>query len=496
MKKIKPLLLLFLCVSLWWSCSDGPTNSTDNQTISAKKQFVWEGMNFWYLWQQEVDKLADDFKTTNRYHNYLQKFDNAKALFEDLRYSEDRFSWFVDNYKKQAQAFKGISKSFGFSYGLPRIREGSDKLIGYVQYVIPNTPADKAGLQRGDLFTKVNGQTLTVDNYFELLQNDTYTLTLATIEGNAIRTTDQTVQMQAVEIHKNPVFMAKVIDTSGVKVGYLMLNAFRANYHRALNDSIGALMQQGIDELVLDLRYNGGGAFTTCVALASMISGKDSTHVFAKFNYNEKRSALNSTQSFLNKLPVNNKSGGSIPMNKLSLDRLYVLTGSGTASASEMVINGLKPYIDVILIGEQTVGKDVGSITIYDSPSPYVNKEKANPDHTIALQPIVVRITNSEGESYSHFEPPRPESNNVGFPPDYPVFETAYLKNLPPLGDPDDPLLAQALQLILNPAAAKQQAAYRVQPPQRPVVADSRDLQPFGKAMHLLQMPKVHTSSQ
>src|SRR5699024_8798321 len=122
--------------------------------------------------------------------------------------------------------------------------------------------------------------------------------------------------------------------------------------------------------------------------------------IFAKYIYNKKRTALNSLVKFYNELPVDDKDGGDIPMNKLSLNRVYILTGFGTASASEMLINGLKPYIDVVLIGEQTIGKDVASITVYDSPPFYYTKKNINPNHKIALQPIVIRLFNSNNQNY------------------------------------------------------------------------------------------------
>src|SRR5699024_9768092 len=129
------------------------------EEASAEKQFVWEGMNYWYLWQQEVPELGDDyFETEQAYHEYLNGFADAEALFEALQYRDDRFSWFIEDYEQQEQAFQGISKSFGFSFGLVGI-SGSNDIFGYVQYVLPDSPAERAGLERGDLFTGVNGTT-------------------------------------------------------------------------------------------------------------------------------------------------------------------------------------------------------------------------------------------------------------------------------------------------------------------------------------------------
>jgi hypothetical protein len=137
---------------------------------------------------------------------------------------------------------------------------------------------------------------------------------------------------------------------------------------------------------------------------------------------------------------------------------------------------------EIILIGEQTVGKDVGSITVYDSPPYYNSKDNINPDHKIALQPIVVKLFNSNGQDY-YFSPIREGSNNTGFPPDYAVHETSYLENgLPPLGDPDDPLLAKALQIITGGPVAKLKPTTEFI---GPLFKDSRDLKPFGKEMYL-----------
>src|SRR5699024_2021466 len=177
---------------------------------SEKKQFVWKGLNLWYYWQQEVPQLGDDyFDNDQAFQNYLIGFTDAETLFNTLLYDEDRFSWFIDDYEKQEEAFKGISKSFGFSFGLIRLQDSND-IFGYVQYVVPDTPAEEAGLERGDLFTAVNGTQLTVNNYMGLLDDDRYTLTMATIHDNTISETDETVSMTAEEIHENPVFMAKV----------------------------------------------------------------------------------------------------------------------------------------------------------------------------------------------------------------------------------------------------------------------------------------------
>lgn len=482
MKKITRLSLIFLLFSLTlWGCKEKIDEA------SSEKQFVWNAMNYWYYWQKSVPELADDmafFKNEQDFQDYLRDYSDAEALFEDLIYQDDDFSFFIDDYEVFLQSRQGISEDFGFEYGLVQPDEGSNDIFGYVQYVLDGTPADEAGLTRGDIFTGINGTALTVNNFRSLLANSTYELTLAESVDGDITETGETVTMNAEQITEDPIYVSKVFDTGSAKVGYLMYNSFQTNSHENLNDVFGNFIAEGIDELVLDLRYNGGGAVITSATLASMISGLGSSEIFAKYTFNEKRSNQGSIVRFQDKLRVYNEDGeqtDEISMNKLSsLDQLFVLTGFGTASASEAVINGLNPFMDVTIIGRQTVGKDDASLTLYDTIDgpPYTDRDNANPDHKNAIQPIVLKIKNSVGES-----------NGEGFIPvgDNFIREIDFLLDigtLPPLGDENDPLLARALELISGEPVAKQLAAPA--PFRGEMFRDSRDLERFGKDMYVL----------
>jgi carboxyl-terminal processing protease len=129
--------------------------------------------------------------------------------------------------------------------------------------------------------------------------------------------------------------------------------------------------------------------------------------------------------------------------------------------------------MDVILIGQQTVGKDDGSITVYDSPPNYNSRSNANPGHMRAMQPIVFKIFNSNDEDYPN-----------GFFPEVQVREIDYLDDLPPLGDVNEPLLAAALEMITGePALARMRTARLIH---GEMVFESRDLLPFDREMYLL----------
>ena len=248
-----------------------------------------------------------------------------------------------------------------------------------------------------------------------------------------------------------------MIETEGSRVGYLMYNSFRFNFHDDLNQRFGDFKTAGIDDLVIDLRYNGGGALITSALLASLISGVSSEEIFAELIHGSKRESRNSTFDFLDSVPVYDDEGNfrrTDNINSLGMNRLYVLTSRNSASASEALINGLLPFgVEVFVIGEVTAGKDEGSITVYDAPevnySPRNEEErsKINPNHMRAMQPIIFKIFNKERGDYPD-----------GFFPDVEMREFDFLQNLPELGDPNEPLLSVALSHIKGegfPAVAK-----------------------------------------
>jgi C-terminal processing protease CtpA/Prc len=226
-------------------------------------------------------------------------------------------------------------------------------------------------------------------------------------------------------------------------VGYLVYNSFRSSYNDELNTAFAYFKNEGIQELVLDLRLNGGGSVLTSAYLASMINSVAGTETFAKLTFNAKHTNQNSSYTFQNKLNVYDVSGtkiGEENINRLTgINQLYVLTSSSTASASEMIINGLKPFMSVKVIGTTTYGKNVGSITLYDSPSSdYTSESSANSAHLYAMQPIVFQIYNKLDQS----------DYTQGFVPDIEVKEYQFWNNILPFGDENEVVLKVALDNI------------------------------------------------
>lgn len=444
--KIIILLFVISFTIVFHSCKNDDDSTPETST--SVNDFVWKAMNTWYYWQNSVSDLADNrFSNNSEYNTFIEAQQSPDNLFHSLLYDygdTDRFSWIVDDYHELENQFSNINYGFGMDYGLVLTGQNTSNLFGYIQYVLPNSPAENAGLQRGDIFTHINGTQLTTSNYLELLENSTIELKLGYIENGQLFETNEVISLTKVEIHENPIYLSTIMNEGTHKIGYLVYNGFRANYNDELNDAIGQLKNQGITDLILDLRYNGGGSVQTSTYLGSMITGQFPQEAFTHLTFNKKRSSNNSTYLFENEAKLFDNSleqTGTFPLNHLNLNRLYVITTRGTASASEMLISCMRPYINVVTVGTQTYGKTVGSITLYDSPSSYyTSNENINNSHTWALQPIVFEYKNTKNQSGS----------TTGIVPNVEINELNFLENLEQLGNPNEPLLSAAISQITN----------------------------------------------
>lgn len=447
MKFSKSLIVLISLSFLTTGCF----KDNDDNLISATEinDFVWKGMNSWYNWQPQVPDLADSKKDdANAYTAYLNQFAKPDDLFNSIIYQKDivdRFSWFIDDYIVQEQQFQGISKSFGMRFQSVQINSSGDVIL-YVRYVAENSPASAANIKRGDIINALDGTQLNNTNFnteVSKLSNDTVTFSFAQENGGALTFVEDKTITTAV-IYENPVYLTKVFpDINGKKVGYLIYNGFRSSYNDELNAAFATFKSENIDELVLDLRLNGGGSVETSSYLASMIDANAGEGKFADLKFNSKHENQNGAYNFSNTLNIynaDNTKTGNESINRLtSISKLYILTSGSTASASEMIINGLKAYIPVKLIGTTTYGKNVGSITLYDSPSTdFQDRASANPNHTNAMQPIVFQIFNKNGKS----------DYTQGFSPDIEVKEYEYWNNILPFGDKNEVVLKAALDDI------------------------------------------------
>ena len=432
MKKIAiSSLLLFLFV-MPFGCTDMDDNPVP--TSLEIKDFIWKGMNLYYLWQADVPNLADDrFANQTQLNTFLEPFNSPTELFNSLRVPSptDRFSVIFSDYTVLEGILSGNTLNNGMDYGL-RYKSGSTTdIYGWVRYIIPNSDASTKAISRGNIFYAINGTPLTIDNYKTLLANDTYTVDFADYNSGAITPNGQSISLTKTNLAENPILMSTVINQGTHNIGYLMYNGFYASYDGQLNTVFGSYVSQNVTDLVLDLRYNSGGSVNTATKLASMITGQFSGQLFARQQWNAKAQAY-----YLAHNPGSLENKFVSGLNGLHLNKVYILTTKATASASELVVNCLKPYIDVVQIGDVTTGKNVGSITLYDSPN-FVSKANINPNHKYAMQPIVLKIVDKNGFG----------DYTTGITPTTSLPEN--LATLGVLGNVDEPLLNVAINQII-----------------------------------------------
>lgn len=400
-------------------------NGLSNQTVN---NWIYDNMNAYYLWGDKMPSKANSSlgKVPDEY-------------FGSLLYqygTVDRFSWIEEDAEELLKSLQGVTKSSGFSYTPFLAGANTKDVIFAVRYSIKDSPAANAGLTRGDIISKVNGVTIDTLNYRTILASDNLVFTLAERSGGSFVPTGKTISVTKQVIQNFPVQFYKIIESGDKKIGYLVYTQFipgittngatNAQFDNELRALFGEFKAQGVSELVLDLRYNGGGYISSSDVLSALIvkNLRPGTLMSKQIWSDNARKIFNDPESAY-------ESYWRSEANNLgNLNRVFILTSGSTASASELVINNLKPFMEVVLVGGNTYGKDVGSVTIDDSRNNYRWKW--------GLQPIVLRTVNALGEANY--------GTKSGFTPDYPVNDN--ILPYQPFGDPSETLLKVVLEKI------------------------------------------------
>jgi len=457
------------------ACEDKNSGGSDNYSDEEyTNRWIYDKMNRLYLWNENLTKSPNySLDPQSFFTSILYKYEQRDG---------DRFSWIEEDKSKETKGlFNGDELGFDclpISY-FPDINTQNTSVGLFVTYVYEDSDAEDKDLKRGMVIYKVNGESVSYDNYKTILE-DKAQLTLS-VYNNATGAMETLSPFSASGPLQSPVFISKVLNVKNtanadVKVGYLMYNAFKRDpdedddtnfrYDIALIESIWELHNQGITEFVLDLRYNPGGYLTSAINLASALYPERSGKVFANEKYNkyfeDSLLAKNNNNSnifkdyFLDKVYKTN-----VDIPKLNISRLFVIASEYSASASELVLHNLKYYMDVYHIGETTVGKDKASMTI-KSDSERIKWQ---------LQPLISRLSDAEGNGdyIDGLEPDYPvseweesyemqdayyEVNGVRYETQCPLL-SVWKGGLLPLGDVSEPMLAEAISKITGIARTK-----------------------------------------
>jgi C-terminal processing protease CtpA/Prc len=279
---------------------------------------------------------------------------------------------------------------------------------------------------------KVDDKTITPNNYATILQNETLKLGLGSFASGVFTNTGTSMSLTKVELQTNPILKDTIIKWGGKKVGYMAYLQFLTSFDDSLRNVFGRFKSGGVNELVIDLRYNGGGYVSSSDLMTNLIVKDLAARVGTVMNkkvynatYTDELTKSSGSSAFNTNFKLESNNLGT-------LTRVFFLVSNNSASASELVINNLKPFMDVILVGEHTYGKNVGSFTLTDS------KNRWN----YGLQPITFKIANAKDESNY--------GTKDGFSPNIAITDNV----LPykQLGDPYETVLNKAL-LYISPVA-------------------------------------------
>lgn len=348
MKKFLYLAAVCLAVA---SCYRGPRRA-ERIKLYYINTFASNMMGSYYLWADEVRDQVKEWT--------LKELDPVGKV-QALRYEKDKWTALYSDASTFMGSVNGDGKTYGFD---PVADEKNARLI--VPFVYAGSPAAKASLSRGDIFTAVNGVTLTSENCrTEIAKafSGTTSVILSRADGSE-------VTLDAIAIYSDPVQLYKVLSVGGKKIGYLHYTNFTLRSGKDLERAFSYFKTQGIEELVIDLRYNGGGYSVIASALASMIAPMENVSakdVFTKNIFNaqytknlEENGRVDQLQeNFDTRFDITEQQGGIVQSGNVNpcVSRVWFITTHNTASASEALIAGLMPYMDVRLVGSATHGK-------------------------------------------------------------------------------------------------------------------------------------------
>lgn len=357
---------IFCSFILFFACScekqpkEQPEEENDMQTQYVNV-FAKNVIKTYYLWVDEVKSAIDKWEMTDEPIETVKTLRYKDSAGKDI----DKWTTLSDDFSSFVNSVAGVSTTYGVDLSLMYYDSSKKNVVGIVLYTSPNSPASKAGLKRGDVINKIGGKTIATDEYKERFYNDflyASSCKLTLLDGREI-------SMSAVEMYEDPILLSKVFGNGDKKVGYLVYNSFTLDSIEPLVEICTQFKEEGISELILDLRYNSGGYVTTEYALASMLAPASEveaksvfeTAVYNKtlaqhFEENKQELCVRFSQDF--SFTSNGKKHSiSTKDANIGISKIYAIITGRSASASESILTGLMPYMDIEMIGEQSYGK-------------------------------------------------------------------------------------------------------------------------------------------
>lgn len=373
----KQFIVLFLFTVLFCSCSkdDNFQSVVDSNAIFLDSAFVIS--KDLYLWNDEI-KAENNFDPLRfktpveliaEFRKYSPKNDVGIPI-DKWSFAIEKDSWY--------NILKGSTSDFGCSF---RFKDTEDLRISAVQQ---NSFAGKNGLYRGLRVFSINDIEAKTAN-IDLITNEFRTSsTLSIVYFDKNSQINKSILITKSSYVIEPIMAHNYFDVENRKVGYINISTFINSLNNKLPTIFDDFKSNGIDALIIDLRYNGGGLTSIMESIANMLIP---SNVIGKKMYitrhNTDYAMFNSTTFF------------SQSNQRLDLKTIYFIVGHNTASSSEMLINSIKPYVNTILVGQETQGKLVGMYTV--------------PFHNYILVPVSFKTYNANDESL--------EKN--GFSPNY-----------------------------------------------------------------------------
>ena len=352
------LSALSLCAA---ACSKADTEQ--EKTRLYVNTFARDYMKSWYLWNKEIGKDLDAWENTEDPIAKVAKIRYKDAKGDDI----DRWTMVTDDFDSFYGSVSGNRKTYGFDFVLYYTDDTRTSLCAVVTFTYAGSPAEKAGLKRGDAIFKVNGRTIPAKDYSRIVSDELMggdRLTAELYDG-------RTVTLEAREMYEDPVLLDKVFEFDGKRVGYLVYTSFTLDSYRGLTDACTRFKEAGVKELILDLRYNGGGFSAAEEFLASLLAPEAvvkagevlSTEVFNAdlTEYYASQEDFDANTYFKTEFEIETSDGKKYAFSTAGanpdLDKLYCIITGGSASASEALICDLYPYMDVTLVGKKSHGK-------------------------------------------------------------------------------------------------------------------------------------------